>query len=78
MIVRSLRSRIRDSFEVACSEVAMQDLHQRAVFGVAAVGPDRPPLEGLWERIVSFVETNLDGELLAHDLEILTFSEEGE
>jgi len=76
MIVKSLRGRIREKFEVSCSEVAMHDLHQRSVIGVSAVGPDRVPLESLFEHISSFVEANLDGELLTNDFEILDFAEE--
>ncbi len=76
MVIRSLRGRIREGFEVSCSEVAHHDLHQRAVLAVAAVGPDRTPLEGLWEKLVEFVEANLDGELLSHDFEILDYAEE--
>lgn len=76
MVVRSLRGRIREHFEVSCSEVAHLDLHQRAVLGIAAVGPDRTPLEQLWERIVPFAEENTDAELVSHDAEIVDYAEE--
>lgn len=76
MVIRSLRGRLREHFEVSCSEVALHELHQRAVLGIAAVGPDRVPLEALWEKIVDFAETGQDGELTSHDCEILDFAEE--
>jgi uncharacterized protein YlxP (DUF503 family) len=65
MIVRSLKARIRNDFEVSSAEVGDNDLLQRAQLGVAAVGPDQPALDALLQRILEFVESNLDGELLS-------------
>jgi uncharacterized protein YlxP (DUF503 family) len=64
MIVRSLKARVRNEFEVSAAEVGSQDLLQRAELGVAAIGPDQTPLDQLLQSILSFVEQNLDGELL--------------
>jgi uncharacterized protein YlxP (DUF503 family) len=71
MIVRSLKARIRREFEVSAAEVGSQDLLQRAELGVAAVGPDQAPLDALLQRILSFVEQNLDGELLEYRNEFI-------
>jgi uncharacterized protein YlxP (DUF503 family) len=71
MIVRSLKSRIRSDFEVSAAEVGGQDLLQRAEIGVAAVGPDQAPLDALLQNILSFVESNLDGEVLEYRNEFL-------
>lgn len=64
MIVRSLKSRLKNEFEVSAAEVGSLDLLQRAQIGVAAVGPDQAPLDALLQHILHFVEQNLDGELL--------------
>jgi len=71
MVVRSLKSRIRNQFEVSSAEVGDQDLLQRARIGVAIVGPDQPPLDALLQEILSFVERNLDGELLDYRNEFI-------
>ena len=71
MVVRSLKLRIRNQFEVSSAEVGAQDLLQRAQIGVAAVGPDQPPLDALLQDILSFVESNLDGELLDYHNEFI-------
>ena len=71
MVVRSLKSRIRNQFEVSSAEVGDQDLLQRARIGVAVVGPDQPPLDALLQEILSFVERNLDGELLDYRNEFI-------
>ena len=71
MIVKSLKSRIRNEFEVSAAEVSDQDLHQRARLGVAAVGPDQQRLDALMQKILAFVESNLDGEILGFRNEFL-------
>jgi hypothetical protein len=38
---------------------------------VAAVGPDQQPLDALLQNILSFVEQNLDGELLNYRNEFI-------
>ena len=71
MIVKSLKSRIRNEFEVSAAEVGDNDLLQRAQLGVAAVGPEQPPLDALLQNILSFVEQNLDGQILNYQNEFL-------
>lgn len=71
MIVRSLKARLRNEFEVSAAEVGAQDLLERAELGVAAVGPDQVPLDALLQKILSFVEDNLDGELLNYRNEFI-------
>ena len=71
MIVRSLKSRLRNEFEVSVAEVGGQDLLQRSQIGVAVIGPDQAPLDALLQRMLHFVESNLDGELLEFHNEFL-------
>lgn len=71
MIVKSLKARIRNEFEVSSAEVGDQDLLQRAQLGVAVVGPDQQPLDALLQRILSFVEGNLDGDVLNYRNEFI-------
>jgi uncharacterized protein YlxP (DUF503 family) len=71
MIVKSLKSRIRNEFEISASEVGGQDLLQRSQIGVAVVGPDQAPLDALLQNVLGFVEANLDGELLDYRNEFI-------
>lgn len=71
MIVRSLKARIRNEFEVSSAEVGAQDLLERAELAVAVVGPDQVPLDALLQKILGFVEDNLDGELLNYRNEFI-------
>ena len=63
--------RIRNEFEISAAEVGHQDLLQRAALGVAAVGPDQPPLDALLQNVLRFVEENLDGEILEYRNEFI-------
>jgi uncharacterized protein len=71
MIVRSLKARLRNEFDVSAAEVGAQDLLERAELAVAAVGPDQVPLDQLLQNILHFVEQNLDGELLNYRNEFI-------
>jgi uncharacterized protein YlxP (DUF503 family) len=71
MIVKSLKTRIRNEFEISAAEVADQDLLQRAALGVAVVGPDQQPLDALLQHVLRFVEENLDGEILEYRNEFI-------
>lgn len=71
MIVKSLKARIRSQFEVSAAEVGDQDLLQRAQIGVGVVGPDQAPLDALLQNILTFVEENLDGEILEYRNEFI-------
>jgi uncharacterized protein YlxP (DUF503 family) len=71
MVLRSLKSRIRNEFEVSVAEVDGQDLTQRGQLAIAVVGPDQAPLDALLQRILSFVEANFDGEILSYENEFL-------
>jgi hypothetical protein len=71
MIVRSLKARLRNEFEVSAAEVGAQDLLERAELAVAAVGPNQVPLDALLQNILTFVEQNLDGELLNYRNEFI-------
>ena len=71
MIVKSLKTRIRNDFEVSAAEVGSQDLLQRAQLGVGVVGPDQAVLDALLQNILSFVEQNLDGQILDYRNEFI-------
>lgn len=54
-LIRPLKARLRNDFEISAAEVAHQDLLQRAGIGVAAVGADAEALEPLAERVSRYV-----------------------
>jgi uncharacterized protein len=67
---RSITSRIRTTFKVAVAEVDDQDLWNSLVLGIAAVGPDRGPVERVLRDVADFVEEQGIGELIEEVVDI--------
>lgn len=70
-VVRKLIERTRSRFSVAIAEVEKQDVHSRAVIGLAVVGNDRRVVNGVLDRVIDFVEGLAIAELVAERVEIL-------
>ena len=71
-VVKSLIEKSRHRFNVSVAEVADQDLHQRAVIGVAVVGSDGRVLNSLLDRMVDFMESLGQAEIMDTEMEILS------
>lgn len=56
MVVKSLRQRLRNRFNVSVAETGSLDALVRAELTVAVVGSERAVLEGVLDRIDGFVE----------------------
>lgn len=76
MVVKSLRDKIRNRFEMSASEVAFQDLHQRARIAVAFIAHDHATADSNLEKVLHFVETNTEATLAGWTTEKLEFDEE--
>lgn len=75
MVVRSLRDKLRNRFELSAGEVGLNDLHQRARMAVSFVSLDDSSADAMLERVQSFVETNTDATLTGWTSEKLDFDE---
>jgi uncharacterized protein YlxP (DUF503 family) len=69
-IVRRLRDRIRSRLEVSAAEVDAQDLHHRAVLGVACVSADPGVARSLLEAAEQVVDSEPRVEVLERELEV--------
>ena len=67
---QAITSRLRSRFKVAVAEVADQDQWNSLVLGIAAVGPDRGPVERVLRHVADFVEEQGIGELIEELVEI--------
>ncbi len=65
---RMLTDRIRSRFHVAVAEVDHQDTWNMLTLGIAAVGPDRVPVEKALRAVVEFVDSMGTGELVEDTL----------
>ena len=70
-VLKSLRDRLRNTFNVAVAEVDANDLWQRATVGIAAVGEDRAYVEGLLRHVTQWMRAARVVELIRVDEEYL-------
>src|SRR5258706_15360765 len=75
-VVRRFRDRVRARFDVSIAEVADQDLHQRAVFGVAVVSSDASVCDSLLEKVAHEASTQRDAVLTDRALELVQMGED--
>ena len=75
MVVKSLKDKLRNRFEVSVSEVALQDVHQRARMAVAFIAHDHASADAALEKIGGFVESNTDATVAGFRAEKLDFDE---
>ncbi|MCX5675982.1 MAG: DUF503 domain-containing protein [Planctomycetota bacterium] len=70
-VVRSLRDRIRNDFNVSVSEVDALDLRQTAILGVALATNDRVFADQVLAKVVDAVRRAPGAELVDYEVEIL-------
>jgi uncharacterized protein YlxP (DUF503 family) len=75
-VVHKLRDRVRARFDVSIAEVGDQDLHQRAVFGVAVVSSAAEVCDSVLEQVAGAAEGLGDAVLIERATEILTIGED--
>ena len=71
-VLRSLKDRLRQHYNVSIAEIDHQDLWQRATLGIVGIAAARVPLEQTFSSIQGEVERKVPGEILSCDLEFLS------
>jgi uncharacterized protein YlxP (DUF503 family) len=75
-VVRRFRDRVRSRFDVSVAEVASQDLHQRAVFGVAVVSGEASVCDSVLGQVAREAGTQPDAVLTDRATEIVPIGDE--
>ena len=77
-LLRSAIDRVKARFNVSIAEVAENDLWQRSVVGVAAVGNDHAFVNETLDKVADFVGSMHGGQLqlTGRDLEIVPYGDE--
>lgn len=70
-IVRSLKDRLRNQFNVSVSEVESQDQRSVAVLGLAQVGSDTRYINGALDKALQMVRSTPGAFLIDYDIEFL-------
>jgi uncharacterized protein YlxP (DUF503 family) len=71
MVVRSITSRVRQTFAVAVAEVGDQDVWQTAVIGVACVSNSARHADEICQKVLAYVENDADGVLSGSRFEVI-------
>ncbi len=72
-VVKRLIQRMNGRFKnVAVSEVADQDLWQKAVLGITTVGPDSRLINRILDQILDYMEEFEDFEIIQAEIDIIS------
>ena len=71
MVVRSITSRVRQTFAVAVAEVGDQDTWQTAVVGIACVSNNARHADEICQKVLAYVENDADGVVSASRFELI-------
>lgn len=70
-VLRKIKARVGNEFNVSIAECDGQDLWQRAVLGVSQVGSDAAYVEGALRQVVHFIEGLHVAEVGEEDIQVL-------
>jgi uncharacterized protein YlxP (DUF503 family) len=72
-VLKSLTQRARKRFNIAIAEVADQDLWQKAVLGICAVGNDRQRVNSTLDQVINFIEETQLTDVADSQIEIINY-----
>ncbi len=72
-VLRQIKDRTSNKFNVSIAEVDDNDIQNRAVLGLAVVGNDRRHVNSSLDVILQFIEDLHLAEVVSSDLELLNY-----
>jgi uncharacterized protein YlxP (DUF503 family) len=70
-VLKSLKDKLRNRFEVAVAEVDHHDVWQRTALAVACVSHDARHANAVVSKAMDFIESQIDGRVLDSSVEVL-------
>jgi len=70
-VVKSLVGQVRSHFNVAVSEIALNDLWQKAEIGISTIGNSQPIINSVLDKIMEFIERTCLVEIIDTEIEII-------
>jgi hypothetical protein len=70
-VIKSLKDRIANNCNVSIAEVGALDSHRRSILGVAMVGNDKSYVEGGLSKLVDFVRSVGNVDLVDYQIDLL-------
>ena len=71
MVLKSLKDRLRQRFNIAVAEIGDQDRWQSSIFGLATIGNDKRYLNGLLSQVENWIERQDQVEVVSSQMEFL-------
>ena len=68
-ILKSLKTRLRNKFNISVAEVGSNDKWQRAVIGISTVSNDRKLIESIFNQVLNVISSDVRVELIDHVVE---------
>ena len=76
-VVRAIKDRLKNDFNVSVAEVGDQDVWQSLHIGISAVGSNRPYMDGLINKVVDAIDRVNLAEMVDCKTEILNMGSGG-
>ncbi len=70
-VIRTIKDRVKNKFNISIAETGDQDVHQILQLGIAAVSSDAPYLDGLLRQVVQFIDTMHLAEMTDFQIELI-------
>ena len=70
-VLKSVKDRIRNGFNVSVSEIDASEFWQRATLGIAMAGDDRRYINGALSELINFLRVQPGSQLVDYELEFL-------
>ena len=71
MVLASLKTRLRNKFNIAVSEVADQDKWQKSTLAVVGVAKDKRYLDRIFSQIINFIENFHQVSIVDYEVELI-------
>ena len=75
-VVRAIKDRLKNDFNVSVAEVGDQDVWQSLRIGISAVGSDSPYMDGLLTKVVDAIDRMNLAEMVDCKTETLSMGQE--
>ena len=75
-VLRALKDRLKNNFNVSVAEVGAQDVWQSIHLGISAVGTDKPYIDSLLSKVIDAIDRMNLAEIVDCKIETLNINSE--
>ena len=70
-VIRAIKDRLKNDFNVSIAEIGNQDVWQSINLGIAAIGTDQPYIDGLMSKVIDAIDRMNLAEIVDYKTETL-------